>query len=414
MLNPRIPINDRRKILAWYVATKCKSMRAVYRWANSDDGQQELSRKVSWCGVRGLCLKLKKLDGDLGAAANDLPRCQASRQGKYSPVSNHARQLIVKRARNLNVPSHQRTATALSQQTVHGRRVSKTAIRHVLREAGLKYTRPQFKPALKPHHVRMRRYWADQHLSKTVEEWKEWVFSDEKTFRTNVQFHRQNRGSWIKASHPSQKELASLECPTSKQFKKINAWGAITWEGKLELCVFTGNMDAGFYKNTILDEHLFPYLDAHDEVKYFQQDNDSKHSSALARDSLNDLLGEERWTHPPPRPCKKHNTKGQIIRVVTTPGGRRHAIDCEYCRCPAPAQLFWPANSPDMNPMENVWSWMVQYMCKLPPTENEEDLTTMVFSAWNSVPLDYAHKLIASMPARVEKLKKAGGGHTHY
>jgi transposase len=41
-------------------------------------------------------------------------------------------------------------------------------------------------------------------------------------------------------------------------------------------------------------------------------------------------------------------------------------------------KIWWPAFSPDLNPIENFWGWMVKRMTNIDPA-NEDELWDWVF-----------------------------------
>ncbi len=59
--------------------------------------------------------------------------------------------------------------------------------------------------------------------------------------------------------------------------------------------------------------------------------------------------------------------------------------------------LNWPANSPDLNPIENLWSIVKRKMRDTRPN-NADDLKATVKETWVSIPRQQCHKLITSMP----------------
>ncbi len=70
--------------------------------------------------------------------------------------------------------------------------------------------------------------------------------------------------------------------------------------------------------------------------------------------------------------------------------------------------LDWPANSPDLNPIENLWGIVRRKMRDTRPN-NADELKATVKETWASIPPQQCHKLITSMPRRIEAVIKAKG-----
>ncbi len=75
--------------------------------------------------------------------------------------------------------------------------------------------------------------------------------------------------------------------------------------------------------------------------------------------------------------------------------------------------LDWPANSPDLNPRENLWGIVKRKMRDTRPN-NADELKATVKETWASIPPQQCHKLITSMPRRIEAVIKAKGAPTKY
>ncbi len=75
--------------------------------------------------------------------------------------------------------------------------------------------------------------------------------------------------------------------------------------------------------------------------------------------------------------------------------------------------LDWPANSPDLNPIENLWCIVKRKMRDTRPN-NADELKATVKETWASIPPQQCHKLITSMPRRIEAVIKAKGAPTKY
>ncbi len=75
--------------------------------------------------------------------------------------------------------------------------------------------------------------------------------------------------------------------------------------------------------------------------------------------------------------------------------------------------LDWPANSPDLNPIENLWAIVKRKMRDTRPN-NADDLKSAIKATWASITPEQCHMLIASMPRRIDAVIHAKVGPTKY
>ena len=150
-------------------------------------------------------------------------------------------------------------------------------------------------------------------------------------------------------------------------------WGCMTAYGTGYMCRIEGTMDAEVY-TSILDDYLLKTIKYY-RIKrgdfYFQQDNDSKHTSRLA----------EEWFD-------------------------QHHVNL---------LLEWPAQSPDLNPIEHLWQHLKHKLAEyeFAPTSMHE-LWQRVETEWNNIPKEVCIDLIESMPRRIAAVLKAKGGYVKY
>jgi transposase len=146
-------------------------------------------------------------------------------------------------------------------------------------------------------------------------------------------------------------------------------WGCFSYYGVGKLVRIEGIMDQKKYKSILRQNlvqsarQLFPRGNW-----IFQQDNDPKHTAASVRNYM-------------------QNMGFKILR--------------------------WPAQSPDLNPIENLWSELDR-LTKHRKPQTEEQLYKMLIDGWNQLSLAYLHKLVDSMPRRIEAVIKNHGYSTKY
>jgi hypothetical protein len=74
----------------------------------------------------------------------------------------------------------------------------------------------------------------------------------------------------------------------------------------------------------------------------------------------------------------------------------------------------WPAQSPDLSPIENVWRIVKRAISKQPIARSVVDLQQQVEDVWDSIPLHIIQTLIDSMPRHIAAVIAEKGGHTKY
>ena len=149
-------------------------------------------------------------------------------------------------------------------------------------------------------------------------------------------------------------------------------WGCIGWNCVGVLSEVEGWMDAEQYVAILEGELLQSMEDSGiptDKV-IFQQDNDPKHISRRAK-----IWFEE------------HNIK----------------------------LLDWPAQSPDLNPIEHTWGHLKKCLSGYErASTGVHQLWDRVVVEWGKISVEEYQKWIESMPRRIQAVIKAKGGYTKY
>ena len=187
-------------------------------------------------------------------------------------------------------------------------------------------------------------------------DWEKVVFTDETDFRLGSMKTKR----WIKKDQRNTTSIMKLS-------KKVNAWAAILYNGKSSIKTFTQNMDSEFYVG-ILMEKLSEIKEIGREDMMFQCDNDSKHVIKMAMDIY-----------------KKNKLK----------------------------KMEWPSNSPDLNPIENVWTLMKRKINKH-ETKKISELIELVDTTWDEIDQEVIQNCIESMASRVAECIKLKGDRIRY
>lgn len=241
--------------------------------------------------------------------------------------------------------------------------VSLSTIRNRLHEVGLKSYWSSKKPWISEKNRSKRLKWAEEHLNWTLEQWKQVLWSDESPFYLSFKGRRR-----VWRGH-NERYSPETTTATVKHDKKINIWGCFTFAGVGRIHLVSGNMDADQYKQ-ILSRQMIPSSEAlfGGEEWTFQHDNDPKHTATIVKTYLD----------------RKN------IHV-----------------------LSWPAQSPDLNPIENLWSILDQRSKERRPSTTQE-LFEILKHEWNALPSDVLQRLVESMPRRCQAVIENKGFATKY
>jgi transposase len=239
------------------------------------------------------------------------------------------------------------------------------SIYRFLNKSGFKMVKLLRKPLVHQRNQLKRVAFAREHINKPSEFWETMIWSDE----TSVEAIPQGRSIYFKVHGTIKRENLPTQARVQGGGFKVMFWGCFSKLGLGPLVALEGNQNGTTYKE-LLKEVLLPELAAADREMTFMQDNASCHKSKLVMDFL-----------------AENNVK----------------------------TLPWPPQSPDLNPIENLWAIIKKRRSKKFgfPTKKEE-LIEQIFDIWNDVNIELCEKLSDSVGRRLEACLKANGKSTKY
>jgi hypothetical protein len=249
--------------------------------------------------------------------------------------------------------------------------VSVHTVRRRLVAAGLKARIPRKKPFLNVTQRRKRLEWAKAHVNWTQQQWNRVLWSDESKISLfgsdGVRYVRRRSGEEF---------LPQCLTATVKHPVSVMVWGCMAANGVGRLTVCDGIVNAIKYMD-ILETKMVPSARSLFNIQppstlpdfTFQQDNAPCHTANRVKAWFNE-----------------------------------HGVDV----------MDWPGNSPDLNPIENLWQRLKILVAKEKPSNKTKLIEAIIKSWFHIITAQELAKLVESMPRRCRAVIKSKGYATKY
>ena len=163
--------------------------------------------------------------------------------------------------------------------------------------------------------------------------------------------------------------VSSILINRPKHPVKVHVWAGISMRGPTGVCIFEGKMDAEMYTE-ILSKTLKPFIDdVYPESHRLFQDNDPKHTSRLASKFFEEN-GINWWKTPP--------------------------------------------ESPDCNPIENLWHELKEYLRREVKPKTKEELIHGIQAFWTTVDREKCQRYIRHLRHVLPRIVELEGAATGF
>lgn len=258
------------------------------------------------------------------------------------------------------------TAAGISRQIKanSNKEVSRFTVSRRLNEFGLRARSPASKPIISKKNQKARREYAEAHVIWRDEDWERIHFSDESKFNLVGSDGRQ----FVRRAAGDRLNPKCVKKTAKHGGGSVMVWGMFSSEGVGPLVRIIGTVNANVYLN-LVQQHVIPPLRASpNQPAIFMQDNAPCHTAKRVKDYF----------------------EQEDVEVMK-----------------------WPAQSPDLNPIENLWKIIGDKVRERQPS-TVTDLWTKIEQEWNKITPEFCKKLVRSCGRRCAEVIKNKGFNTSY
>ena len=236
--------------------------------------------------------------------------------------------------------------------------ISLSTVKRARRELGWVISTPKYCQLIRQRNEEKTLEWCKK-MKEEGETFDDVIFTDESTIA--LESHR-------KRCYRRKRQPRKLK-PRPKHPLKVHVWGGISKRGATNLIIFSGTLIATKYTK-ILDAGLLPFTQAVFSDGYrLQQDNDPKHCANYTKNYFAEK--NVNWWPTPPE-------------------------------------------SPDLNPIENMWGTMKEFLRNECKPRNLDELKAGIRTFWKTVTAAKCEKYINHLQKVIPVVIQKNGGPSGY
>ena len=245
-----------------------------------------------------------------------------ARSGRPTKLSEEARGFIDDQMRKDDEMTSGRIKKKLERCGVT---VSSSTVRRACKQLGWTLQRTAYCQLIRNVNKEKRLAFA-QSVIENGDTFENVIFSDE----SSISLQQYRRTCYRKVDEPTKRK------PKPNHPLEVHVWAGISKQGATKICIFDGILDAELFCS-VLESTLVPFVRENLPDHRFTQDNDPKHTSRRAQDFY-----------------EEHNIN------------------------------WWraPPESPDLNPIENLWHELKFYLETKVKPRNKEELVQGIKKFW--------------------------------
>ncbi len=246
--------------------------------------------------------------------------------------------------------------------------ISECTTRRTLKQMGYSSRRPHLAPLLSAKNRKVQ--FPQAHQNRTIEDWKNVVWSDESRFLLQ---HSDGRIRIWRKEHESMDPSCLVSTVQAGGGGVIMVWGIFSWHTLGPLVPIEHRLNPTAYLSIVAD-HVHPFMTTvyPSSDGYFQQDNAPCHKAQIISD----------W-------FPEHDNDFTLLK--------------------------WPPQSPDLNPIEHLWDVVEReiHIMDVQP-RNLQQQSDAIMSIWTKISEECFQHLVESKPRRIKAVLKAKWDPTRY